>query len=315
MGSNDAYGNYVSIDAFAGYGSGVFLEEDGDARWALSNTEPNQHFVITDKHSGSLITGDDVNRMTIYPYAAEGAAPMQVRSPSSTYDPVNFNSGVFQLYSTSSITSGGECTALQLVHRGESGGSQKNRYAEISLLGTGTDHRSSLTWKLRGASTISEVMRLDHDGHLTASVGRFTAQPSFSAYATVNQTTTANEFMHVSHSAEHFDVGAGFNTTTCVYTAPETGTYMLTATTRLDSVNSGGYLWTKIVTSNQDYFGDLWSEDDDNYGGQYGSPALTVITQLTAGDTAKVYVLSSNLTANTETLNDTYVMFQGHMLS
>ena len=145
-----------------------------------------------------------------------------------------------------------------------------------------------------------------------AGESRFELQPSFGAYANSNQTTTAGVFMHVSANVEDYDIGGGYNTTTCVYTAPKTGTYFLTATTRLDSVNAGGYVWTKIVTTDKDYFGDLWNEDDDSTG--YGSPAISIITHMTAGDTAKVYVFSSNLTANTSTSSPGYVMFQGHML-
>ena len=147
-----------------------------------------------------------------------------------------------------------------------------------------------------------------------AGESRFELQPSFAAYANSNQTTAAGVAMHVSANVEDYDIGGGYNTTTCEYTAPKTGTYFFTATTRLDSVNSGGYVWTFINTSNKRYYGDLWSEDDDNTGGQYGSPAISIVTHMTAGDTAKVWVIVSNLTANTSTGGDSYVMFSGHML-
>jgi hypothetical protein len=149
--------------------------------------------------------------------------------------------------------------------------------------------------------------------HVQGGYVRFDTQPSFSVYANTNQTTVnADHWMHVSSNVEHYDVGGGYNTTTCIYTAPQTGTYMLTATTRMDSVNAGGYLWTYIETTDQGYFGDLWSEDDDATG--YGSPAVTIITQMTAGDTAKVFVKATNNTANTNASAAGYVMFQGHML-
>ena len=313
VGGNDANNATIAIDAFAGYDSRIDLRENGDTKWSLRNDEPAQYFRITDEHSASALAGATVNRMTILPWKADGAAQIQVLSPSSTYNATGFNSGVLQLYSTSSVTSGQECTALQFIHRGEAGGSQKNRYGEMTLLSTGVSHAGSFTWKLRGSSAMSEVMRLDHNGHLSASQARFGEQPSFSVYANTNQTTVNSlHWMHVSSNVEHYDVGGGYNTTTCVYTAPETGTYMLTATTRMDSVNAGGYLWTHIETTDQNYFGDLWSEDDDTTG--YGSPAITIITQMTAGDTAKVFVKSTQNTANTETSAPGYVTFQGHML-
>jgi hypothetical protein len=147
-----------------------------------------------------------------------------------------------------------------------------------------------------------------------AGESRFELQPSFAAYANSNQTTAAGVPLHVSANVEDYDIGGGYNTTTCEYTAPKTGTYFFTATTRLDSVNSGGYVWTFINTSDKRYYGDLWSEDDDNTGGMYGSPAVSIVTHMTAGDTAKVWVIVSNLTANTSTGNEGYVMFSGHML-
>ena len=316
VGGNDANNATIAIDAFAGYDSRIDLRENGDTKWSLRNDEPAQYFRITDEHSASALAGATVDRMTIVPWKADGAAQIQVLSPSSTYNATGFNSGVLQLYSTSSVTSGQECTALQFTHRGEAGGSQKNRYGEMTLLSTGVSHAGSFTWKLRGSSAMSEVMRLDHNGHLTASQGRFTAQPSFSAYANASQTTiNSSHWMHISANVENYDVGSGYNTTTCAYTAPEKGTYLLTSTVRMDSVNDGGYVWMWIETSNINYYGDLWSTDEDD-NNHYSTPSLTVVTQLDEGDTVKVYVRATSGTATANGLaGNQMVQLQGHMLS
>jgi len=245
-------------------------------------------------------------------------------------NPIIANAGV---KSTGHVSSSGDLIAARNITGsgdltlGYDGASSTAIYVNTSRVLTQTDLGSSVlassltsVGTLVGVTSSSPVVAnggvkattLSASTAVYAGESRFELQPSFGAYANSNQTTTAGVFMHVSANVEDYDIGGGYNTTTCVYTAPKTGTYFLTATTRLDSVNAGGYVWTKIVTTDKDYFGDLWNEDDDSTG--YGSPAISIITHMTAGDTAKVYVLSSNLTANTSTSNAGYVMFQGHML-
>tara|TARA_R110002012_G_scaffold296617_1_gene494004 strand:+ start:4721 stop:6442 length:1722 start_codon:yes stop_codon:yes gene_type:complete len=139
------------------------------------------------------------------------------------------------------------------------------------------------------------------------------AQPAFSVYANSDQTTVANQWMHLSGNVERFDVGSGYNTTTCQYTAPTTGKYLFTTSVRLDSVNSGAqYVWLRIVTSNATFYGDLWTYDQDRTG--FATPSLTVVADMTAGDTADVNFKVFVNTANSETLDAGYCTFMGYLL-
>ena len=140
-----------------------------------------------------------------------------------------------------------------------------------------------------------------------------TQQPAFSAYADTNQTTVANVWMHLSGNIQRFDVQSGYNTTTCQYTAEVTGKYLFTTSIRLDSVNDGNqYVWVKIVTANDTFYGDIWTYDPDRDG--YATPSLTVITDMTAGDVADVWFKVYYSTAETQTAEDGYCFFQGYML-
>ena len=140
-------------------------------------------------------------------------------------------------------------------------------------------------------------------------------QPSFSVYANSDQTTVANQWMHLSGNVERFDVGSGYNTTTCQYTAPTTGKYLFTTSVRLDSVDSGNqYVWLRIITSDATFYGDLWTYDQDNQGGKYATPSLTVVAHMNSGDTADVNFKVFANTANSETLDAGYCTFMGHLL-
>jgi len=167
-----------------------------------------------------------------------------------------------------------------------------------------------------GAGTTTITSPLEVLGDISGS-GQLTmeGQPAFSVYANSDQTTVANQWMHLSGNVELFDVGSGYNTTSCQFTAPTTGKYLFTTSVRLDSVDSGNqYVWIRIVTSDATFYGDLWTYDQDNQGGKYATPSLTVVAHMNSGDTADVDFKVFTNTANSETLDTGYCTFMGYLL-
>jgi hypothetical protein len=116
---------------------------------------------------------------------------------------------------------------------------------------------------------------------------------SFSAFqsSTVAEATGAGTAYDVIFDTEVYDTGGGYAHGTGIFTAPDTGKYLLTAIVKLGSMTvNHNRMIMEIITSNRTYGKDL------SFGAgasPYNSQAfleITVIADMEANDTAKVTV-------------------------
>ena len=145
--------------------------------------------------------------------------------------------------------------------------------------------------------------------------GQDSATSVFSAYGNADQALSAASWTTVEFNTEDYDVGGDFNTTTDTFTAPTTGKYMLSTQVRLSSVDSSTsqYVWIKIITSNRTYY----HLNGVRYrgGGAYSTPALSVVADMDAGDTAYVQVLVNVGASTTQGSGAAqYTAFQGCLI-
>jgi hypothetical protein len=114
-------------------------------------------------------------------------------------------------------------------------------------------------------------------------------QPSFSVSTSSNQDNlTYNTAVTVNYGAEIFDQGANFASNT--FTAPLTGKYLLSASLRLQAVDSGAsYLNMQIITSNRSYF-TIFDPRVFDTDSAYFSMNNNVVADMDAGDTAYVTI-------------------------
>ena len=144
-------------------------------------------------------------------------------------------------------------------------------------------------------------------------------QPSFLAFnsaADVNWSTGA--YADVSFDSEVFDVGDNFASDT--FTAPITGRYFLHTSVGISTIDTAAtYYALKLVTSNRNYHSVL----DPNLASDTaaGVPShlfqITCVADMGASDTAKVQLLQSGGTAQTDVAGaatELYTWFTGYLL-
>ena len=144
-------------------------------------------------------------------------------------------------------------------------------------------------------------------------------QPSFLAFnsaADANWSTGA--YADVSFDSEVFDVGDNFASDT--FTAPITGRYFLHTSVGINTIDTAAtYYALKLVTSNRNYHSVL----DPNLASDTaaGVPShlfqITCVADMGASDTAKVQLLQSGGTAQTDVAGDgteLYTWFTGYLL-
>lgn len=163
---------------------------------------------------------------------------------------------------------------------------------------------------LTGDQTISGIKTFTQpivvpDSSIPAQKLDFTTFPKFSAYRAVDQTVANGDT--IIFTSEDYDVGSGFNTTTGVFTAPQTGTYSFswklqtsTATSILSGINYGP---ANIVKRGS------W-----NGQGPYISSEGSADIYLQAGQTANVVII--DVQGTTKSVNGTQAAcyFMGRLL-
>jgi hypothetical protein len=143
-------------------------------------------------------------------------------------------------------------------------------------------------------------------------------QPCFHAHKnTTDETNLGTNSTHTMQWAgERFDLGADFDLSNNQFVAPVTGKYFLSATARLEQVDTAAvyYLWT-IVTSNQTYHSIL----DPNFSADTSlGPTLNlhIVADMDASDTAQVKLYQQDGTAQTDVDGDPqFTFFSGYLIA
>ena len=141
-------------------------------------------------------------------------------------------------------------------------------------------------------------------------------QPAFQATMSASQSNiAASTETTILFNTEIFDVNSDFNTGTYTFTAPVTGKYLLTLSTRLqDIANDSTYIWTGIVTSNRDYK-HIFDPTAYNATEAYLTPTISVVADMDASDTAFGRIFASSSGAILDISNSAnYSVFTGCLL-
>ena len=128
-----------------------------------------------------------------------------------------------------------------------------------------------------------------------------------------NVTGNATEYPIVFNS-ETYDYTSNYNNATGVFTAPETGKYLLSTAVKITVGAAVTTYVAKISTSNRDYV--FYRGDTDNIidGSGTFTCAGSFVCDMDAADTARVTITISGLVANTVDVEATETFFQAHYL-
>ena len=158
-----------------------------------------------------------------------------------------------------------------------------------------------------GASaTITERMRIDANGHITAP-----HQPAFLATKSSEDQNNipVGSTVTITFDSEIFDQNADFASNT--FTAPVTGRYQLNMTLNFGAYpDDSNYLWAGIITSNRIIYLALnptGSPASSNYENATGS----VLADMDANDTAYVFVIQGSGSQQTDILANSF--FSGYL--
>ena len=154
-----------------------------------------------------------------------------------------------------------------------------------------------IIFKKTDGSATDETMRIDSSGRVTKSL-----QPAFQARPASTQDNIAiNSNVDVVFGTEVFDVGANFASNT--FTAPVAGKYFLSTSIRLNAVDSAAnYYLCTIVTSNRNY--QFIFDPDFGQDANYWVTSISHIADMDASDTAKVQVVQTAGTSQTDITNE-----------
>ena len=170
----------------------------------------------------------------------------------------------------------------------------------LSLLDSSQNTMYSVSPTLHSFSiSNSEKMRINSTGAVTKP-----AQPSFHVVKNADQNNVAvGSSVTVVWQVESYDVGANFASNT--FTAPVAGKYILTASIRVDSLDSTAseHNDMAIVTSNRNYKNifDLRGLSSDP---TYWTFTINAVADMDAGDTASVQFYQDGGTAQSDIKND-----------
>ena len=152
-------------------------------------------------------------------------------------------------------------------------------------------------------------MAFNADGIITKPL-----QPAFSVHknATHQNNVAINSDQTITFSHERFDNNADFSSNT--FTAPVTGKYFLTFSTRVGQFDTAAaYISLGIITSNQGYR----VINDPNYSSdlQYLTMTVTAVADMDANDTAYIIFNQSGGTAQADINGDNdWTYFSGHLV-
>ena len=168
------------------------------------------------------------------------------------------------------------------------------------------DSTDSLTIGKGSALGTTTSMAFDANGIITKPL-----QPAFLARASTTQSNLASNDV-VAFGTEVFDQNSDFASNT--FTAPVTGKYFLSATLRLDAIDTAAsYYIPAISTSNMNYnniINPKFTADPSYY-----SMTITVVADMDANDVAYVNIIQAGGTAQTDvSIGDDYTYFTGYLL-
>lgn len=153
----------------------------------------------------------------------------------------------------------------------------------------------------------NERMRLSSAGEVTMPY-----QPAFSAKPSSTQSDIVLGGVTAIFDTEIFDLGSNFASNT--FTAPVTGKYQVTASVRLNNVDSAAaYYVLQIVTSNRSYSTII--DPDFGQDAVYWTQSLSVLADMDAGDTCLVSVIQNGGAAQTDIHSSTYSNFSGYLVA
>lgn len=190
----------------------------------------------------------------------------------------------------------------------------------VNLGSTTTTSATVILSGSAGTSMISTGSIVMNSGLTVDSSGRTTntAQPAFHAYLsapTANNVTGDGTNYVIIFDSEKFDVGGNFDTATGIFTAPKTGKYLFCInfmTTNSVGAQTTGQLF--LVTTSDTYEAPYDSPTATRNAGDFYGKQLSILAQMTAGDTAYVQL---NLAGSTKTVGifgsatGTYTWFTG----
>ena len=205
---------------------------------------------------------------------------------------VDSSTALFPTFTTTSATSD---VAINLV-------ANSNNYT------LGYDYSSNALKVVRGTMSSTTGLIIESTGAVT-----MPAQPAFntSVGTVVSNFATDSSSVVVPFDTEAFDVGSNFASNT--FTAPVTGKYQLNTTVRLNQVDTGAaYYRIELQTSNRIY--KSIRTYNDTADPTYAYHNLSILAEMDAGDIAKVNVVQSGGTAQTDvSAGDQYSNFSGYL--
>ena len=137
-------------------------------------------------------------------------------------------------------------------------------------------------------------------------------QPAFQARTAQVANLPINQSYPVPYGIEVFDQNSDFNPSTYIFTAPVTGKYQLNAHIYLNNVVvASGYVELFLITSNKTYYSIL-SVNGFDTDLLYFTIPHTVLADMDAGDTAKVYLWLASGSQTADLQAETY--FSGSLI-
>ena len=168
------------------------------------------------------------------------------------------------------------------------------------------DSADSLTIGLGSALGTTSHMVFDANGHITKPL-----QPAFQVQPSSDQ-NNVDDNDTIAFGTEEFDQNGDFASNT--FTAPVTGRYLLTASIRVDNIDTAAnWVRIEIITSNQDYKSSIIDVGVLASDPNYWSFSQTVLADMDANDTAKVQYGQSGGAVQSD-INQGDTFFSGHLV-
>jgi hypothetical protein len=168
------------------------------------------------------------------------------------------------------------------------------------------DSADSLTIGLGSALGTTSHMIFDANGHITKPL-----QPAFQVQPSSDQ-TNVDDNDTIAFGYEEFDQNGDFSSNQ--FTAPVTGKYLLTASVRVDNVDTAAnWVRIEIITSNQDYKSSIIDVGVLASDPNYWTFEQTVLADMDANDTAKIQFGKSGGAVQSD-INQGDTFFSGHLV-